>query len=245
MEMAAITHMGNVRENNEDAYYLDTEQGRLFAIADGMGGHNAGEVASQMAIDKMLEIFKGESFDCNDIVTSIRETFEKASAEIDASAKQNSQYEGMGTTLTLVYVAGEIIYVGHIGDSRAYLMDSSGIRPITRDHTLVSELVRTGSITQTEARNHPQRNVIMKALGSDCKSIPDIFEVEIEEKSIVVICSDGLSDLVDDHEIAESVQQSPSLVEAVGVLKDLALSRGGHDNITIVAASINGLEEVK
>lgn len=245
MEMAAITHMGNVRENNEDAYFLDTEQGQLFAIADGMGGHNAGEVASQMAIDKMLTIFKGPNKTCDDAVIAIRETFEGASAEIDARAKENKQLEGMGTTLTMAYWDGRILYMGHIGDSRAYMVNSHGIKPITRDHTLVSELVKSGSITELEARNHPQRNVIMKALGSDCKAVPDILEIEIEEPSVLVLCSDGLSDLVEDTEIAEHIKGSKSLKDALETLKDLALSRGGHDNITMLAVSINGHEEVK
>lgn len=245
MEMAAITHMGNVRENNEDAYYLDTEHGRLFAIADGMGGHNAGEVASQMAIDTMVNVFKSGETHALDTIKAIRETFEAASAEIDAKAKENNQFEGMGTTLTLAYWDTHILYVGHIGDSRAYLVDNSGIRPITRDHTLVSELLRSGTITESEARNHPQRNVIMKALGSDCKAVPDILEVEIEEPSVLVLCSDGLSDLIEDGEIAHQIQEKSSLQEALSALKDLALARGGHDNITVVAVSLNGHEEVK
>ena len=245
MEMAAITHRGNVRENNEDAFYLDSAHGKLFAIADGMGGHKAGEVASQMAIDKMLEVFKQQPIPFEGIIPAIRETFEQASLAIDAAAKENPKYDGMGTTLTLIYVDGETLYVGHIGDSRAYLIDSAGIRPITKDHTLVAELVRTGTLTEVEAKSHPQRNVIMKAIGSVCKAIPDIHEVDVEEPSVVLICSDGLTDLVVDQEIEENVKYQADLVEALKALKDLALSRGGYDNITIVAANIKSAEEVK
>lgn len=245
MEMAAITHMGNVRENNEDAYYLDTERGRLFAIADGMGGHNAGEVASQMAIETMLEVFNRECEDGLDAVKAIRETFEAASSEIDAKAKAESQLDGMGTTLTLAYWDQQVLYIGHIGDSRAYLIDTNGIKPITRDHTLVSELLKSGTITEAEARNHPQRNVIMKALGSDCKAVPDILEVEVEEPSVLILCSDGLSDLIEDSEIGHIISDKDTLQAALVELKDLALARGGHDNITVVAVNLNGHEEVK
>lgn len=238
MEMAAITHMGNVRENNEDAYYLDTEAGKLFAIADGMGGHKAGEVASQMAIEKVLDIFKRQPVKHDEIIPAIGKAFEEASEAIDQKSKTNAEFEGMGTTLTMVYADSEILYVGHIGDSRAYLIGEEGIKPITKDHTLVSELVRNGTITEAEAKNHPQRNVIMKALGSGCKAIPDIREIEAEADSIIVICSDGLTDLVDDQEIEADFKREPELTQALKSLKDLALSRGGHDNITIVAFRI-------
>ncbi len=239
MEMAAITHRGNVRENNEDAYYIDLTDGKLLAVADGMGGHKAGEVASKMAIDKVLEIFKQNPIDSDHVVSAILRAFEEASAEIDLKSNENENYEGMGTTLTLAYLEHGVLYVGHIGDSRAYLVDSKGIRRVTQDHTLVSELVRKGTISEKEAKNHPQRNVIMKALGSGCKGLPEIKEIEIQEKTIVLICSDGLTDLVSDEEIHREINKhSNKLVDALIALKDLALHRGGIDNVTIVAASI-------
>ncbi len=238
MEMAAITHLGNVRDNNEDAYYLDTEKGKLFAIADGMGGHNAGEVASKMAIEKMLAVFNNQPVDRVNIISIIRDVFEQASVEIDEMAKTDEHYDGMGTTLTLVFVDKDVLYIGHIGDSRAYMINSSGIKTMTRDHTLVSELVKNGTITEKEARKHPQKNVIMKAIGSGCKAIPDIHEVEIDEESVFIICSDGLTDLVDDLEIQETIKNSETLAMGLMVLKDLALERGGFDNVTIVAACI-------
>lgn len=238
MEMAAITHMGNVRDNNEDAYYLDTEKGKLFAIADGMGGHNAGEVASKMAIEKMLTIFNNQPVDRVNIIPIIRDVFEQASVEIDEMAKTDEHYDGMGTTLTLVFVDNDVLYIGHIGDSRAYMINSSGIKTMTRDHTLVSELVKNGTITEKEARKHPQKNVIMKAIGSSCKAIPDIHEIEVDEDSVFVICSDGLTDLVDDLEIEENIKNSETLAMGLMALKDLALERGGFDNVTIVAACI-------
>lgn len=239
MEMAAITHRGNVRENNEDAYYIDVTDGKLLAVADGMGGHKAGEVASKMAIEKVLEVFKMNRVDSEQIVSAILKTFEEASAEIDAKSNEDENYEGMGTTLTLAYLENGVLYIGHIGDSRAYLVDSKGIRRVTQDHTLVSELVRKGTISEKEAKNHPQRNVIMKALGSGCKGLPEIKEIEISEPTVAVICSDGLTDLVSDEEIQKEISaHRDHLAEALVALKDIALHRGGIDNVTIVAASI-------
>lgn len=237
MEMAAITHKGNVRENNEDAYYLDTERGQIFAVADGMGGHKAGEVASAIAIDQLKNMFcKNEPV--TDAVAAIQAVFQSASDKIAVEARENPDCDDMGTTFTLAYRLGSVLFVGHIGDSRAYLLGSEGIQLITRDHTLVAELVRSGGITKSEARNHPQRNVIMKALGSGCQPIPDIHEIEIEEACTLLICSDGMSDLVEDHEIEATLKDAPTLVDAVKSLKEKALSRGGHDNITIVCARI-------
>lgn len=237
MEMAAITHKGNVRENNEDSYYLDTECGLLFAVADGMGGHKAGEVASAIAIDQLKAVFC-QNGPITDAIAAILAVFQNASDKIAQEAKVNAECDDMGTTFTMALRQGNILYVGHIGDSRAYLLDSKGIQMITKDHTLVAELVRSGGITRSEARNHPQRNVIMKALGSGCQPIPDIHEVEIEEECILLICSDGLSDLVEDQEIEEVLAGAPTLVDAVKILKEKALSRGGHDNITVVCARL-------
>lgn len=240
MEMAAITHRGNVRENNEDAYYLDTEQGALFAVADGMGGHKAGEVASGIAIEELKAVFGG-GLHGMDPVLAIQSTFVRASEAISERAKENPDCDDMGTTFTMAYRLGGVLYIGHIGDSRAYLMGESGLRLVTRDHTLVAELLKSGGITKSEARSHPQRNVIMKALGSGCQPVPDIQEIEIDSECTLLICSDGLTDLVEDHEIEKTLTQETCLVDVVKSLKDLALSRGGHDNITIVCARIKSV----
>lgn len=239
MEMAAITHRGNVRENNEDSYYLDSEKGRIFAVADGMGGHRAGEVASRLAIEALARVFSRLEIAEMQVIESIREVYLSANDAIMAEALQNEQCEGMGTTLTMAYVEPNVIYVGHIGDSRAYAVYKDRIKQLTKDHTLVAELVRTGTITESESRNHPQRNVIMKALGSGDEPAMDIHEIEVEEPFTLMICSDGLTNMMEDSEIMKIVNEHPKLVDAVKALNDLALVRGGHDNITIVAVRIN------
>ncbi len=239
MEMAAITHRGNVRENNEDSYYLDSARGKVFAVADGMGGHRAGEVASRLAIESLARVFSRLENGDSRVVEHIREVYLAANKAIEAEAAQNEQCEGMGTTLTMAYVEPDVIYVGHIGDSRAYVIYSDHIKQITKDHTLVAELVRTGTITASESKNHPQRNVIMKALGSGNEPAIDLHEVEVEESLTLLICSDGLTNMVEDEEIFNRINQNEKLVDAIKALNELALARGGYDNITIVAVRMN------
>lgn len=235
MEMAAITHLGNVRENNEDAYYLDAELGCLFAVADGMGGHRAGEVASELAIEAVKETFRQLDDAHKEPVATIQKAFALAAQRIEERAKVDDACEGMGTTLTMAFKSEDVLYIGHIGDSRAFVVKDGGIKQITKDHSLVAELVRTGAISSDEAKNHPQRNVIMRALSVGCQPVADIHEIEIEGDTLLLICSDGLTDYLGQEEILKEIEHQNQISETVRVLCNSALTQGGHDNITIVA----------
>lgn len=235
MEMAAITHLGNVRENNEDAYYLDAEIGCLFAVADGMGGHRAGEVASELAIEAVKETFREMAQAHQAPVAAIQKAFALAAEKIEARALTDQACEGMGTTLTMAFKSEDVLYIGHIGDSRAFVVKDGTIKQITKDHSLVAELVRTGAISTEEAKSHPQRNVIMRALSVGCQPVADIHEIELEGENLLLICSDGLTDYLDQDEILKVIKQENQISETVRVLCNSALTQGGHDNITIVA----------
>lgn len=235
MEMAAITHLGNVRENNEDAYYMDAEMGCLFAVADGMGGHRAGEVASELAIEAVMEVFRCREEAHKEPVATIQKAFALAAHKIEERAAVDNACEGMGTTLTMAFKSDNVLYIGHIGDSRAFVVKDGTIKQITKDHSLVAELVRTGAISQEDAKSHPQRNVIMRALSVGCQPMADIHEIELEDETLLLICSDGLTDYLSQDDILTEINAQKQISESVSTLCDRALTQGGHDNITIVA----------
>ncbi|MDA8440920.1 MAG: Stp1/IreP family PP2C-type Ser/Thr phosphatase, partial [Peptococcaceae bacterium] len=203
----------------------------LFAVADGMGGCEAGEVASRVAVD-MLEKSVLES-DGGDNVLS--RAIQAANAAIHYQAEQNQAYKGMGTTITAVYCSQEKIYIGHVGDSRAYLISRNQITLLTRDHSLVNELVRGGHISEEEAKHHPQRHVITRALGTESQVDIDILSPVIEAGDRIILCTDGLSNLVTPEEIVTALNTKRDMVRALQAMVDLALERGGSDNITVLA----------
>lgn len=237
--MAAVSHKGLIRKNNQDFFFLDSEKERLFIVADGMGGHKAGEIASQLAVEAAVSIMMPlTQMTLVNTVEFINKAFEQANKVIQDRSEDDSGMEDMGTTMTMAFREGNALYVGHIGDSRAYFVTAHSIKKITKDHTLVEELVRNGSITTEEARNHPQRNIIMKALGSGCQHLPDIQELEIEGDMILFLCTDGITNLVTEEEIKVTLNKYEDLRTAVNDLKDLALERGAHDNLTALAVRL-------
>jgi len=241
------TDIGNVRSNNEDAGsffkinddHISREKGCLMIVADGMGGHNAGEVASRMAIDIISNEYYKRNGDRSP-ERSLLKAFESANKQIFEKAGANANCKGMGTTCTAIAVSGTDIYFAHAGDSRAYLYRNKQISRITEDHTYVQELVKKGDITLQEAETHPQRNILTNAMGTKPRLRVDTgkYPVAFERHDRLLLCSDGLYDYLADDELAEAMQM-PSLGNLADHLIAEAKRRGGKDNITLVLAEIS------
>lgn len=240
MNIGVKTDTGRIRENNQDAYYIPSEgQGPLYIIADGMGGHKAGEIASELAIDLISqdfnEYFHEESFTEEEIKEFIEASINKANKEIYNKSLEEESYSGMGTTVTLAYIYNDNLYIGHVGDSRAYAIQKGVIRQITEDHSLVEELIKNGSISKEEAKHHPQRNIITRAVGTSENIEIDIIVLPIKMVEIFLLCTDGLTSMLDDEEIQEVLTNSQDMQLACEKLVKLSNNRGGYDNITVLA----------
>ncbi len=237
MKVFFETNKGLMRENNEDNFIVEEfERYSLFAVADGMGGHKAGEVASTIAIDVIREFFiNNQGKDTFKPPTFIIDSIELSNYKIREEAKTNPDYFGMGTTVTMAVLdkSSDTIYIGNVGDSRAYLVRDGEIKQITTDHTYVNELLKDGEITLEEAKNHPKKNVITRALGGEEYVHADIFEIEFYENDIFLLCTDGLTTHVSDDKILEIIQKYGTR-ESVGKLIKSANDSGGTDNITII-----------
>lgn len=236
MRCAYSTNIGIKRKVNQDACLAATieNNGRkyyLFAVADGLGGHLSGEVASQMAVDYLKENFSNlkDYFDAEEINVFIN----AINMEIIEHSRSNEECKGMATTLTLCILDGCCLEIVHIGDSRAYCIRDNTIEQLTKDHSLVQVLLDEGKITSAEASVHPQKNVITRALGTDNVVRPDIFKYRLDAGDVVLICSDGLYNMVNEAEITRIVTEYP-LEEATKELINLANYNGGNDNITVV-----------
>jgi PPM family protein phosphatase len=241
------TDLGNVRTNNEDAAsffrYADQkiaqEKGCLLIVADGMGGHLAGEVASNMAVDIISEeYFKQQE---GGVEQMLSRAFSFANKRIFEMASGDSKYRGMGTTCTALVVLGSAIYFSQVGDSRAYMYKNKSIMRLTEDHTYVNELVKNGDITEAEAATHPQRNVLTNAMGTKPTLRIDTgrCEWQLEPNDRLLICSDGLYDYFTDIELGGMISYG-NLQEVADRLIDQAKKRGGKDNITVALAEIAG-----
>lgn len=232
MNYAARTDVGLVRVNNEDSYLIDDSGGKkLFIVADGMGGHNAGEVASLEAcrkIDAYIRSHEGS----DDVL--LEEAVKKANREIFNHASQNEAMRGMGTTVDACVLSGSEITVAHVGDSRVYIVSKGALRKITKDHSVVGMMLDAGSITEEEAKNHPQRHYITRAVGTSYGIDVDIIKETIAEDEFVLMCSDGLTDMVSEDDILSIVSDAPKLSEAADALVAKAKENGGVDNITLV-----------
>jgi PPM family protein phosphatase len=232
----AATDPGRKRRRNEDAYVVKPP---LFAVADGMGGPRAGEVASGLAAAavKTSEAAGGGE---EQVITLIQ----SANRSVYERSSEDASVSGMGTTMTVAVVDGRGVSIGHVGDSRAYLARGGTLEQLTEDHSLVSELVRAGKLSPEEAENHPQRSVITRALGTDPDVDVDAFTVEPEEGDIFLICSDGLTTMVGDETIAQVLDAHRGhLDRAAKELIRLANKAGGEDNITVVAFELSDAPE--
>ena len=236
MEFFSITDPGKVRERNEDAVAI-CENGtgeKLLIVADGMGGHKNGEIASHLALDHITNRFKNISSVGNkeDAINWIQTTVSEANVEIFKYVTLHPESEGMGTTIVLSILTPSFLLIGNIGDSSGYVYKNKKLHKITVDHTLVNLLVKSGELTEEEAKSHPKKNVLMKALGSSTNVEMDIFNVELGVDGIF-LCSDGLTNMLDDSQITKVLNDSGTLKEKLEKLVFKANNRGGNDNISI------------
>ncbi len=229
------TDKGLVRKENEDAFCIEKDLG-LLAIADGMGGHASGEVASKMAIEILRESVKREGEPLPNRLTS---GVKLANRTIYEAAQSQSQLNGMGTTLTALLLSENRLSIAHVGDSRAYLIRGGVIEQITDDHTIVSEQVARGMMTKEEAARSDMRNILSRALGIAPEVDVDMEELTVSEGDQFVLCSDGLSELISEDEILSEVRSSKRPDLACAELVNLANQRGGEDNITVIVAHLH------
>ena len=242
MNISALSDVGLVRNNNEDSFYKSTDfELPLFIVADGMGGHNAGETASKMAVDIIKQYFIENKNSLNSekrLISIIKDSIKVANKNIYKFANEKEMYSGMGTTITLAYILKGKIYIGHVADSRAYIINNGNICQITEDHSLVQELVKNGSITMEEGKTHPQRNMITRAAGTSEDIEVDIIKKPFNINDILLICSDGLSNMVNDNEIINTFNKESLIKDACEDLIKKAKNNGGKDNITVIAIEL-------
>ena len=235
MKVYAITDIGRMRPINEDSYYAPCEGERFCAVADGMGGHNAGEVASAMAV----QVFSEEMRKTGDITAGALHTaVARANEAVYRKALENAGMSGMGTTFSALAEQGETAYLAHVGDSRIYLVRRGAILQLTTDHTLVEEMVQKGLITPREARVHPKRNIITRALGTEESVQIDIVQMGTRPGDAFFLCSDGMTNYVDEREILRTAMSEREWPEKLKHLVSIALENGGADNITALFAVV-------
>lgn len=230
MKVVWKTDVGRVRSSNQD--YVLIGEG-LFGVADGMGGHRGGNVASALCSGTLLKCLEGMKPDEN----ALRHGIGEANSAVFEKASQDEDLYGMGTTLTVIWDAGDRVVLGHVGDSRAYLYRDGCLKQITEDHSLVWELMKGGSITPEEARIHPYRNMITKAVGTDPEVTPDIRTVKVIPGDLWLICSDGLTEYLTDRHLEEILERSAPEEAAERMLEE-ALEAGGKDNISLIIAEV-------
>ena len=235
----AKSDRGKVREINEDSFYITEDQFnklQLFILADGMGGCNAGDVASKYAIECTKNYiennFEAIPKDRENLCKLIKSSMEYANMVIYEKASENKELEGMGTTLEVCLIYNNRAYIGHIGDSRIYRIRNNFIRKLTEDHSYVEKLVKEGTITKEEAEHHEKKNILMKALGCNAYVEPDVMAKGFQKGDIIIMCSDGLTNMMGIKEIEKSVNSNFEF--ATKELIDLANKNGGIDNITII-----------
>ncbi|QGG47983.1 Stp1/IreP family PP2C-type Ser/Thr phosphatase [Heliorestis convoluta] len=232
------TDVGRVRKTNEDSYLIDCDDG-LFVVADGMGGHEAGEVASALAVKAIASYWQEEREKAKGI-HELEIACQKANYQIYQESQKNPKLSGMGTTVTALFVSQGSLMIAHVGDSRAYKMSLGKLHQLTLDHSFVEEMVRQGKITKEEAQAHPQRNVITRALGTHAEVKVDLIEEKWAYEDLVLLCTDGLTNLVTEQEIEEVFKimvqpfQRDVLEKSADRLMELVLERGGHDNVTFL-----------
>lgn len=234
----ASSDIGKAREINQDYYSIPKPEDnlQLFILADGMGGYNGGEVASSLATTSAKSYIEN-NFDKIEkskeaILELIKNAIEYANMVVFEKSKQEPNLEGMGTTLDICFIYNNKVYVGHVGDSRVYRIRGEVIRKLTKDHSYVQQLVEDGKITREEAEHHPKKNMLLKALGCTAYVEPDLRARNMENGDILLMCSDGLTNMVEEKQIYRVVKENPET--ATKVLVDLANEAGGYDNITVV-----------
>lgn len=243
MKSFARTDVGITRQMNQDfVYSSDTPVGplnNLYIVADGMGGHNAGDFASRFSIEAFIDYLRGHP-STPSVVSTIEEAVRYTNEQLIYKASESPDYEGMGTTFVMASVGEDnVMKVANIGDSRLYLINSSIVQ-VTEDHSLVAEMVKNGDIKRDEARFHPKKNVVTRAISATCVVNADIYELAVSSSDTILLCSDGLSNMVSDNEILEIVNRhGDDLEAAVNELVDKANENGGKDNISVILFKVS------
>ena len=239
MKSVGITDVGKKRSMNQDSiFYTDEAVGpvqNLYIVADGMGGHKAGDLASRFTVETLINNIKNSSSD--NPITIINDAIVNANTLLLEKAAESEDYEGMGTTLVVCTIIGESMYVANVGDSRLYLYDGK-LSQITRDHSLVEEMVALGRLNRDEARTHKRKNVITRAIGGGKEVMADFFEAELTAGNRIIMCSDGLSNMVDDGEIEQILSLNLPIEDKAKRLIDMANESGGADNIAVVIVEL-------
>lgn len=242
MQSNGMTDIGKKRNINQDyLFFCDREIGcfpNLYIVADGMGGHKAGDKASSYAVTRFVELAKKTRPDIPFLVMG--QLISQVNAEVYHLSETEEQYSGMGTTFVAATVIGNTVYVMNIGDSRLYHYNGESLRQITMDHSLVEELVRAGELRPEESRYHPQKNIITRALGVSENVEPDYFMFKVSDGHMILLCSDGLSNMVEDDKLAEILSGEKDPEELTQECVDEALFYGGADNIAVVIARYEG-----
>lgn len=244
MIYGVCSDIGKTRTVNQDLYYYsEFKELPLYVVADGMGGHNGGETASYLAVKTITEMVKVSKDDIinNEIQVPkfLSNMFDNANKTIFDEGNANKGLQGMGTTLTAMCFIDKSVVIGHVGDSRAYLFKEDKIVQLTKDHSLVAELVRNGSISEDEAKEHPQRHIITRAVGTDVDLKYDMFEREVESGDVYLLCSDGLTNMLSDQEISNVIKEINDPQEVCERLVNMANQSGGDDNITVLIVKID------
>jgi len=235
-----MTDIGVSRQINQDYIFSsDTTVGilpNLYIVADGMGGHNAGDFASRFCVEHFIENIKKQNEQPISLLTFIEDNIRNTNEQMIVAAAKSPQLMGMGTTFVLATVdENNIMKVANVGDSRLYRINRSGITQITQDHSLVAEMVKNGDISKDEARFHPKKNVVTRAISASVVVNPDMFEVELDENDIILLCSDGLSNMLSDSEIFETVESNRDDLKSLAEkLVAKANENGGKDNISVI-----------
>jgi PPM family protein phosphatase len=232
--VGALSDIGNLRKTNEDYIgFFENENIKVYIVADGMGGHNAGEVASKVAVDKTLEYIR-----CAEDTSDLKEALEKgvilANSEVYNFSLKNTKLNGMGTTITACVLDRDRILIANVGDSSCFVVKDDGIIKITKDHSLVQELIDDGSITESQARNHPNKNIITRALGTGSTIQVDLYELTLTGIEKIILCTDGLTNEIAPVEILQCIRERKDNLEACKELIDVAKARGGRDNISVM-----------
>lgn len=240
LEVASLSHIGQLRQRNEDAlgHFEPAEEeprvtkGSIFIVADGMGGHRGGEIASKLAVDTIISSF----YESNegDTLSALQQAFKDANRVIIDKSQDDVSLFGMGTTCTAMVIKDDEAYFAHVGDSRAYVLRDGELKQLTEDHSLVGEMVRSGILSDEDAQHHPRRNVITRSLGTHGDTIVDTpsSPLKLTAEDVFLLCSDGLTSLVNTDELEAILKENPAR-EACDALIDLANEKGGKDNITV------------
>lgn len=244
MEYYLRSHVGKVRSNNEDfiGHFPLCDGTHIFVVSDGMGGHNKGEIASKIATTTVISAMENEKSQIENFLEDgeLQKTMNllihsiKMANQVVYEESEKEEFFGMGTTLVAAVIANDRLMVANVGDSRCYLIRNDEIKQLTRDNSFVQELVESGIITAKEAMTHSQKNVITRAIGTDCDIKVDTYEFELEDGDIIMLCSDGLSNMVKDEEILNISSSALTLEEQTNKLIDKALENGGLDNISLI-----------